>query len=108
MDIRAVLLDVAAQRAASLRPADILKRYEKAATVQPSPVEAGSQRRFESWAMDLLPEGFVELTLAPQAPLGTSSVLGGFSQDRVMTTIADTEVVSDSTNVRGRMPGRER
>ncbi len=49
--------------------------------------------------MDLLPEGFVELALAPHAPLGASSVLGGFSQDRIMTTIADTEVVSDSTNV---------
>jgi hypothetical protein len=49
--------------------------------------------------MDLLPGGFEELLLAPHAPLGTSSVLGGFSQDRVMTTIADTEIVSDSTNV---------
>jgi hypothetical protein len=49
--------------------------------------------------MDLLPEGFEELILAPHAPLGTSSVLGRFSQDRVMTTIGDTEVISDSTNV---------
>jgi hypothetical protein len=49
--------------------------------------------------MDLLPEGFEELVLAPHAPLGTSSVLGGFSQDRVVTTIADSGVVSDSTNV---------
>lgn len=49
--------------------------------------------------MGLLPEGFEELVLAPHAPLGTSSVLGEFSQDRVTTTIADSEVGSDSTNV---------
>jgi hypothetical protein len=49
--------------------------------------------------MNLLPDGFVELALAPTAPLGASSVLGGFSQDRVLTTMADSEVVSDSTNV---------
>ena len=50
-------------------------------------------------AMSVLPEGFVELALAPHTPLGASSVLGGFSQDRVMATIGDTELVSDSTNV---------
>jgi hypothetical protein len=49
--------------------------------------------------MNLLPDEFVELMLAPAAPLGASSVLGGFSQDRVLTTIADSEVVSDSTNL---------
>jgi hypothetical protein len=98
-DVRAVLLDLAARRAASLRPADILRRYEAGATLQPSSIDPASYRRFESWAMDQLPEGFEELMLAPHAPLGTSSVLGGFSQDRVMTTIADSEVISDSTNV---------
>ncbi len=49
--------------------------------------------------MAALPSGFDELTLGPHAPLGTSSVLAGFSQDRVLTTAADSEVVSDSTTV---------
>jgi hypothetical protein len=98
-DVRAVLFDLAARRAGALRPADILRRYEAAATLKPAPLDAASHRQFESWAMDMLPNGFVELVLAPHAPLGTSSVLGGFSQDRILTTIADTEVVSDSTNV---------
>jgi hypothetical protein len=98
-DLHAALLDVARRRAAKLRPADVLTRYETVRTVQPSPADPGAQRRFEGLAMDRLPDGFVELQLAPHAPLGTSSVLGGFSQDRIVTTIADTEVVSDSTNV---------
>jgi len=98
-DLRAAFLDVAARRAARLRPADVLKRYETVGTVQPSSADPAAQRRFECSAMELLPDGFVELLLAPHAPLGASSVLGGFSQDRILTTIADTEVVSDSTNV---------
>jgi hypothetical protein len=98
-DLRAVLLEVAARRAATLRPADVLRRYETMVILQPSSVDAAAHRRFEASAMAMLPEGFVELLLSPHAPLGASSVLGGFSQDRILTTIADTEVVSDSTNV---------
>src|SRR3954467_4249544 len=98
-DLRAALLDVAGRRASSLRPADVLKRYETVPTVLPSALDPAARRPFECLAMDRLPDGFVELQLAPHAPLGTSSVLGGFSQDRILTTIADTEVVSDSTNV---------
>lgn len=98
-DLRALLLDVAARRAGALRPADILRHFEAQQSLRPAALDAASHRRFVAWAMDLLPEGYRELTLAPHAPLGTSSVLAGFSQDRVMSTIADTEVVSDSTNV---------
>jgi hypothetical protein len=98
-DLRAVLLEVAARRAASLCPPDVLRQYETKAMLQPSSVDAASHRRFEASAMEMLPEGFVELLLAPHAPLGVSSVLGRFSQERILTTISETEVVSDSTNV---------
>lgn len=98
-DLRAVLLDVAARRAESRRPADVLRQYETSAMLQPSGFDAAAQRRFDASAMEMLPEGFVELLLSPHAPLGASSVLGRFSQDRVLTTISDSEVVSDSTNV---------
>jgi hypothetical protein len=57
-DLRAVLLDVAAQRAAALRPADVLRQYEATASLQPSPVDAAALRRFEASAMELLPAGF--------------------------------------------------
>jgi hypothetical protein len=98
-DLRAVLLDVAARRASGRRPADVLQQYERDRTLRPSPVGPAVLRAFEARAMDALSSGFEELTLAPHAPLGTSSVLAGFSQDRVLTTAADSEVVSDSTNV---------
>jgi hypothetical protein len=98
-DLRAVLLDVAARRAAERRPADLLGHYERDRTLRASTVAPAVYRALEARAMEALPPGFTELTLAPHAPLGTSSVLGRLSQDLVLTTIADSEVLSDSTNV---------
>jgi len=98
-DLRAVLLEVAARRAAARRPADVLRRYEREASFAPAPVDSAAYRRLEAWAFAALPAGFVEIALAPHAPLGTSSVLAELSQDRALSTLADSEVVSDSTNV---------
>ena len=98
-DLRAVLLDVAARRASGRRPADVLQQYERDRTLLPSPLGPAVLRAFETRALDGLPSGFVELTLGPHAPLGTSSVLAGLSQDVVLTTAGDSELVSDSTNV---------
>jgi hypothetical protein len=44
-------------------------------------------------------EGFEALQLSPVAPLGTCSVLAPSSQDRTLTTVRATEVVSDPTNM---------
>lgn len=79
-NLRAVLLGVAARRAASRRPADLLRHYEREASFLPSPIDAAEHRRLQRRAVEQLPRGFVELELAPHAPLGTSSVLGDFSQ----------------------------
>jgi hypothetical protein len=97
-DLRALLMEVASRRAAARTPADLLRRYEDSPQAQVSPV-AAPLRELEATALGLLPNGFEEVTLPPHALLGVSSVLGRFSQDRVVSTVADTEVVSDSTNV---------
>jgi len=49
------------------------------------------------WAM--LPPEFAGLELSPVAPLGASAALGPVSQDRVISTVRGSEVVSDQTNV---------
>jgi hypothetical protein len=97
-DLRALLLEVVSRRAAARTPADILRRYELSPQSHASPV-APALRKLEAGALALVPDGFTEVTLPPHAPLGVSSVLGRFSQDRVLSTLADTEVVSDSTNM---------
>lgn len=53
----------------------------------------------ETRATEALPPGFERIELSPVCPLGTSSVLGGVSQDWVVTAGRGGEVVSDPTNV---------
>lgn len=50
-------------------------------------------------AFFLLPEVFQPIELSPVCPLGAVSVLSPISQDWTVSTIRNTEVVADSTNV---------
>lgn len=47
----------------------------------------------------LLPADFVGLDLSPVTPLGSCSLLGKVDQNRVVSTVRSSEVVSDPTNV---------
>jgi hypothetical protein len=47
----------------------------------------------------MLPKVFQAIELSPVCPLGTVSVLSPISQDWTVSTIRNTEVVADSTNV---------
>lgn len=49
--------------------------------------------------MQLLPPGYQPLELSPVSPLGTASVVAPISQKTILTTIRNTEVCSDATNV---------
>lgn len=97
-DLQSLLLAVYKERAAALRPADVLRQYSKSRFVRPpksAPLEA---LRLETLAFSLLPPGFEAVELSPLCPLGTSSALGPVDQDKVVTTARNTEVLSDPTN----------
>jgi hypothetical protein len=98
-DLRTLLLDVAQRRAGAQTAPDVLRRYEATPSFHPSSGDPDAYCRFQVAAMTALPAGFERLALAPVAPFGASSVLGRLSQDRVVTTMSGSEVVSDSTNV---------
>src|SRR4051812_42731017 len=98
-DLASLLLTVFRQRAARRTPAQILERYENDRFVRPSSVAPEKLDAITAAAIAALPHGFDRLELSPVCPLGTSSVLGGISQDRVVATARGTEVVSDPTNV---------
>jgi hypothetical protein len=98
-DLQTLLLDVSRRRAAAVSPARLTRRWRDDRYVQP----AGSDPR-RVWALEarlwaLLPETFDGIDLSPVAPLGVCSALGPVSQDRVISTVRGTEVVSDPTNV---------
>lgn len=97
-DRRGELLAEARERAARRRPAELLAQWRDDATVAPSPVDLRTSVEFDALAMESAPD-YEALLLSPVAPVGAASVLAPTSQDRTLSTIRPTEVVSDPTNV---------
>lgn len=97
-DLRTLLLDVAAARAESTRPADVLARWRQDRFVRPALSNPREIAAVEAALWHALPETFVGVELSPVAPLGTAAAVAPVSQRRVVTTTRLTEVVSDSTN----------
>jgi hypothetical protein len=98
-DLQSLLLDVY-RRVAKRRPlASMLGDYETNRFVHPSTFSPVEMLDWERAAYSALPKEFDALDLSPVCPLGASAVMGGLAQDRVVTTIRNSEVVADSTNV---------
>jgi hypothetical protein len=98
-DLQSLLLEVYRRRAAKVTPAQLLEQYEQNRFVRPSEADPGAVAGFDRLAVAQLPAGYEQIELAPVAPLGTIGSLTGLSQDWAVSTIRNTEVVSDSTNV---------
>jgi hypothetical protein len=98
-DLQSLLLAVYRRRVAELTPRALLERYEQNPFSQPARVDPAALLELDRLAFACLPEGWERIEIAPVCPLGTSSVLGGLSQNRAVATVRNTEVVSDSTNV---------
>ena len=97
-DFTSVMLEVARRRAGRETPASVRRRYAGDRFAQPGRTPWRSIRRAEDALLGALPADVEMLTLAPVVPLGTHSVLGPVSQDKVLTTIRACEVAADPTN----------
>jgi hypothetical protein len=97
-DRRGELLAGARDEAARRRPADLLARWATDATVWPSPVDLRTSVAYDALALEAA-DAYEGLLLSPVTPLGSTSVLAPTSQDRALSTIRASEVVSDPTNV---------
>lgn len=99
-DLQTLMMAVYRRRAAAVTPAHLLRRYERDRFTALSPVDAGDLARLTLLAHECLTRhGFTGLAPAPVCPLGTASAVATVSQDKVVTTVRGTEVVSDVTNV---------
>ncbi|MBF0546037.1 MAG: hypothetical protein HQM08_16455 [Candidatus Riflebacteria bacterium] len=98
-DLQSLLLAVYNQRTASLTSADVLRQYGSNRFVKIAGISPLETMKFDMMAFSLLPNGFEILELSPVCPLGTCSVLGPVDQNNALTTVRNTEVCSDSTNV---------
>jgi hypothetical protein len=98
-DLQTLLLSVARDRAASVTPAELLRRWQSDRFVRPAESDPRWLSEVEARMWSVVPRSFEGLELSPVAPLGTCSALAAVSQDRVVATVRRSEVVSDSTNV---------
>ena len=97
-DLQSLLLAVYHERAARQTPARVLDQYQHNRFVRPAAVDLRARAHLDRLALDAA-AAFAALDLAPVCPLGTTSALAPVDQNTVVSTIRNTEVVSDCTNV---------
>ena len=98
-DLQSLLLEVYNRRIKKLYPADVFHQYIENRFVKPSLIKGEIYTAFDEMAFRLLPNGFETIELSPLAPLGSCSAIAPVNQNNIVTTIRNTEVCSDNTNV---------
>jgi hypothetical protein len=97
-DLQTLLLDLARTRSARVDVARLRQRWAEDRFVRPAEVDPRPLAGLLARAWSLLPAEFAGVELSPVAPFGTCSALGPVDQNRVVSTIRGSEVVSDPTN----------
>jgi hypothetical protein len=98
-DLTSFLLEVAQRRAASVTPAELVRRLRADRLVEPGRVDARALHGTVARLLDALPESFEVLELSPVAPLGTCSAIATVDQKKVVSTLRAAEVAGDPTNL---------
>jgi hypothetical protein len=97
-DLQTLLLSVARTRAAKVRPADVLRRWQEDRFVRPAAADPRVLAAVEEKLWHLLPGQFDAVELSPVVPVGTCAAVAQVSQNRIVTAMRSVEVVSDSAN----------
>ena len=97
-DLTTVLLGVARERAARVRPADVMRRWRADRLVRPAAADPRRVSRVEARLWELLPPEFDGVELSPVVPLGTCTAVTPAGQDRIVSGMRPVEVLSDPTN----------
>lgn len=99
-ELNSLLMAVFDRRVQKITPAELLKNYIRNPYVHPSGIDPVP---FKQWEVTILQQaaekGYAPLELSPISPLGSCSVVGTVSQDKVLSATRHTEVVADATNV---------
>jgi hypothetical protein len=98
-DLQSLLLEVYRRRAAGIKPSQLLERYERDKFVRPSDVAPQVLANFDRLVWSVLPNDYMAVELSPVCPLGTNAAIATVDQNKVVTTIRNSEVVADATNV---------
>jgi hypothetical protein len=97
-ELQSVLLDVMQRRAAGRSPKDVLAQYARDPFCAPSLVDQRTSNAIDAHFLAAA-SAFEAIELSPVAPLGACSSVALTDQNRVLSALRSTEVVSDPTNV---------
>jgi hypothetical protein len=97
-ELWSLLLGVAEQRAAQRSAAQVLQQWEKDRFVSPAYIDQRTLNQLDSHLLAAA-SAFEALELSPLAPLGSCSAVALASQNKIVSTVRGTEVVSDPTNL---------
>lgn len=97
-ELWSLLLNVAEQRAAQQSAANLLQQWEKDRFVVPSYIDQRTLNELDGHLLAAAAD-FEALELSPLAPLGSCSAIALASQNKIVSTVRGTEVVSDPTNM---------
>lgn len=99
-EFNSLMLEIFRKRSETIMPAQLLKEFEQNRFVQPAKTDTIKSREIElDWLKYADSRGFSVLTLSPLAPFGCCAAVGPVSQNKVLSSLKGTEVVSDITNV---------
>jgi hypothetical protein len=96
--LQSVLLEVMRRRARARAPRDVLRQFEHDAFTAPSPVDLRVSLAVDAELLAAAAD-FEAVELSPVAPLGACSTFAATDQNRVLSALRATEIVSDPTNV---------
>jgi hypothetical protein len=97
-ELWSLLLGVAEQRAAQRSPAQVQQQWDRDRFVCPAYIDQRTLNQLDSHLLAAA-AAFEALELSPLAPLGSCSAVALASQNKIVSTVRGTEVVSDPTNL---------
>src|SRR5215831_13449699 len=107
-DLNSFLLELFRLRTMNISPAAVLQQFANNRFAFPSTIDPIVFKELEIKYLGLARQyGFEPLNLSPLAPLGTCSAIGLVDQNKIVSAVRGTEVVSDATNVMALMIAHE-
>src|SRR5262245_60111824 len=97
-DLQSLLLDVMHARAAAREPKDVVAQYAHDTFCALASVDQRTSNAIDGHLLAAA-DRFEAVELSPVAPLGVCSTIAPTDQNRVLSALRRTEVVSDPTNV---------
>jgi hypothetical protein len=97
-DLQSLMMEVYRLRGTRQSPGALLEQHQENRFLRPSPMDPRTTMEYEALAFRLAGPMFEPIDLSPLAPLGTSSSVTTVSQNNVVSTARNTEVMADPTN----------